>query len=378
MPAEPSELPPSTAAPRRTRRHALNLIAKLKSARNILITTHQHPDPDALASVTALAHLLRARLPKEARVTTSVKGQLTGGINERFARLSDLKFAPWDQSTLDRYDAVLLTDVQPPFPYNPLPAGVKPFAVIDHHRTRGRRPACPFCDIRPDVGSTTSIIYSYFRELDLDIPRRLAATMLYAIESDLAGAAGQPSELDTHALAGLTLQADTALLYRMRYADLPQAYFQTFSTGLAQAKFYEHVLVTHLDFIDTLEKPAVLADFLLRFDQVQYVLVTANFADRLVLSLRTSNPKVSAADLIRRVIRGIGEGGGHRAKAGGYVPLTTGTPAELDRKRTTLRTRLLRAVGIAPKRGKDLVKGESKKHEGTEARRHEGRNGEQK
>ena len=62
--------------------------------------------------------------------------------------------------------------------------------VIDHHRSgRGRKPKCQFCDIRTDVGATTSIIFSYFMELDAPITPELAAIMLYAIESDLAGAA---------------------------------------------------------------------------------------------------------------------------------------------------------------------------------------------
>ena len=46
----------------------------------------------------------------------------------------------------------------------------------------------PFWDVRKEVGATSSIVFSYFMELEESIDPDLAATLLYAIESDLAGA----------------------------------------------------------------------------------------------------------------------------------------------------------------------------------------------
>src|SRR6185436_4459746 len=144
----------------------------------------------------------------------------------------------------------------------------------------------PFCDIRTDVGATASIIFSYFMELEIPIKPALGATLLYAIESDLAGAAGQPGELDNIALSSLTLIADPRRLYQMRYVDLPQSYYIAYANALSNAVYYENALMSHLETIDSLEKPAVLADFLLRFDQVQWALVTAVHGTKLFLSLR--------------------------------------------------------------------------------------------
>ena len=63
----------------------------------------------------------------------------------------------------------------------------------------------------------------------------LAATLLYGIESDLAGAAGTPGELDNIALSSLTLLADPRKLYQMRYVDLPQSYYIAYASGLSNA-----------------------------------------------------------------------------------------------------------------------------------------------
>lgn len=350
----------AAAVERRTRgRHprARKLLRLLAGKKNILITAHEHPDPDAFAASLALCVLLSARLP-EAKVNVSLKGRLAGGVNDVFYREAPLQLLGWDDAKLPEFDAIILLDTQPVFAYSPLPAGLAPTAVIDHHRPgRGRRPKCPFCDIRSDVGATTSIVFSYFMELDADISPALAATMLYAIESDLAGAAGMPSELDNIALSGLTLKADTGKLYRMRYAPLPQSYFAAYAAGIQNAVFYDNALFSYLGPIESLEKPAVLADFLLRFEQVEWALVTAVYDGKMVLSLRTGSLKLSAGDLMQRLLRGLGEGGGHRTKAGGiiHLPSAAATPADLDRLRSRVRQRFLRALHVAPSRGQKLV-----------------------
>lgn len=345
----------------RGRPRARMLLELLADKKNVLVTTHQHPDPDALASGLALCTLLSGKL-KNSKVSMSIKGRVGGGINEMFVRLSNLRLLPWDDAKLGDFDAIILLDTQPMFAFSPLPAGVTPLAVIDHHRGKSRKSLsdCAFCDVRTDVGATSSIVFSYFMELEIPIKGDLAATLLYAIETDLAGAAGSPGVLDQIALSSLTLMADSRKLYQMRYVDLPQGYYLAYANGLANAVYWSDgtsgAAFSHLETIDSMEQPAVIADFLLRFDKVQWALVTAVHESKLVMSIRTSNTsKLSAADMARRVLRQIGEGGGHRAKAGGFVKLETGSAAEVDRVREMLRRRYLRSLGIKGQRGQKLV-----------------------
>lgn len=288
----------------------------------------------------------------------SIKGKIGGGLNTIFAQeTTEAIRMQWDDAALPSFDAIILVDSQPSFTNSPLPPNVMPTAIIDHHPSlRGRRPKCPFVDIRTDVGASGSIIFGYFMEMDVPISRNLGALLLFAIESDLAGAAGQPDELDNMALSSLTLIADPRKLYRMRYVDLPQGYYVAYANAINNAIYYDHALVSHLDSIDSPEQPAILADFLLRFDQAEWALVTAANGKNLVMSLRTYNPKISAAELMRRLVRRLGEGGGHRNKAGGVIAMENGSATETERLRTTLRRRFLRILGI-PKntRGQRLV-----------------------
>src|SRR3954454_1192296 len=340
----------------RGRPRARHLLDALAGKKNILLTTHLHPDPDALGSALALRSLLEQKLEGKPQFTISVKGHIAGGVNDAFVRNSNIKFVPWDDAALPGYDAIVMLDTQPQFAFSPLPNGSKPTAVIDHHRTgRGRRIDCPFCDVRTDAGSTSSIVFSYFMELEVPIKADLAATLLYAIESDLAGVAGTPGELDNIALSSLTLLADPRKLYQMRYVDLPQSYYIAYSEALQNATYTENALMSHLEKIETLEQPAVMADFLLRFDKVQWALVTAITEEKLLLSLRSQSKAQQAAEVMRKMLRRLGEGGGHKAKAGGYIDITKKTPAEIVKLRQLLWRRYINALGLKPGKGQKLV-----------------------
>jgi nanoRNase/pAp phosphatase (c-di-AMP/oligoRNAs hydrolase) len=329
----------------RSQLRAHRLLKLLADKKRILVTSHMHPDPDAIASCMGVRALLKAKL-KDAEVDFSLKGTVADGVNSGFVEVSQPPLVPWDDAKLSTYDAIVMLDVQPSFAYSPLPDGVAPTAVIDHHRARGRKPQCPFVDIRTEVGATASIIFSYLTEMDVDIAPNLAASLLYAIESDLAGSAGHPGELDNMALSNLTLVADPRLLYQMRYARLPREFYADFARGVNEAHQAGNLLATFIGPTEAPEMTAVVADFLLRLKGVDWVLVGALHENRFVLSLRTNDPKASAGEMMRRLLRNYGTGGGHRTKAGGFVPLDTGSPAEIERVRKTLRQRLLRVNNL--------------------------------
>jgi nanoRNase/pAp phosphatase (c-di-AMP/oligoRNAs hydrolase) len=338
----------------RGRPRAGKLLKVLAGKHRILVTTHMHPDPDALGSSLAMVRLIQAKLP-DADVRMSIKGPIGGGINSTFLELTDLPLVPWDDAKLAGYDAIILLDTQPSFAYSPLPPHAPPTVLIDHHRAAGRKPKLPFVDIRTDAGAAASIVFSYFMELNLEIAPDLAASLLYAIESDLAGAAGTPGGLDNIAVSSLTLKADTRRLWRMRHPPLQRSYYVAFAEALTSAMVYDTAIVAHIGRIDTMEKPAVVADALLRYDKVNYALVTAEHEGNLVVSFRTDDAKVTAGAIIGRVLRGLGEGGGHKRKAGGFAKPGPDTAPDLDKLRRLVVRKLLRALKLKGAKGVHLT-----------------------
>jgi nanoRNase/pAp phosphatase (c-di-AMP/oligoRNAs hydrolase) len=346
----------------RARPKCARLLKALAGKRNILITSHLNPDPDALASCQAMQFLLRKLLSdnkpdskSDIKITIRFKGQIGGGINSAFTRIIKLDFQPWDDQALSTYDAIVLMDTQPTFSNSPLPPGVVPSVVVDHHRGRGRRTQFAYSDIRIDVGATASIVFSYFMEQHVAIPGDLGAAMLYAVESDLAGAAGQQGGLDTIAISQLVLLADTRRLYQMRYVDLPQSYYADFAHAIAHATRHGEVIISHAGDVAFAEVPGVLADFLLRCAGVHWALVTAVHEGRFVFSLRTQSTHKSAGEVARRITSGIGDGGGHFTKAGGALALTSHDATLIESHRKMLHRRLLRCLHVKIGRGTKLA-----------------------
>lgn len=338
----------------RVRPRVGKLLKALAGKSIIVVTSHLHPDPDALGSCQAIQALLTALLP-DAKVLIRLSGQVGGGINDGFTRISRMDYELWDPANPPAYDALVLVDTQAGFANCQLPPGTVVTAVIDHHRGRGRRAKADFTDVRIDVGATASILFSYFMEAKIAITPELAATMLYAIESDLSGIAGQQGGLDTIAISSLTLLADTKRLYQMRYVDLPPAYFAAFAETIKQTTRYGEVLISHLDHVDFAEMPGVMSDFLLRCRGISWTMVTALHDGRFVFSIRTKVAHRSAGEIARAISDGLGDGGGHLTKAGGAIPVTDPSPGDLDALRVRLGRRMLRCLKVPITKGAKLA-----------------------
>jgi nanoRNase/pAp phosphatase (c-di-AMP/oligoRNAs hydrolase) len=331
----------SSSAPSHSIRRLLRQLATKSS---ILVTTHEHPDPDALAAAIGMRAILDAALPN-AETTVAIKGHIGGGLNAIFARYSGKHTDAWNDEDLTDVGAIVLLDCQPTFGNSPLPPHVHPTAVIDHHpRARGRRFSAPFVDIRSRAGSTCSIVYDYFRELGLKAPGEVAAMMLFGAESDLAGVAVQPTPLDQQALSGLIGLADPRAYHAIKNAELPRSYFVSYHRALKRAMLHGPALLTHLGKVDSPEQPAVIADFLLRCEGIDCVLVTAICDTAMLLSLRSHGSDIHAGRLMSRLTRGLGEGGGHPTKAGGLVKLAGRQPGACL---AIARGRFLRALRLS-------------------------------
>ena len=100
----------------------------------------------------------------------------------------------------------------------------------------------------------------------------------------------------------------------------------------------------------------MMADFLLRFDRSQWALVTAR--------PRKNWCSASAPEQARplggrrdetHASRRLGEGGGHRTKAGGYISLDRIPPLDVAKLRKRIWKRFLCAVGLKPGKPTKLV-----------------------
>lgn len=308
----------------------------LEGRSRCLILTHDNPDPDALASAFALAHLLQQCLGVDAAVAFS--GVI--GRAENRAMVQVLGIVPQPLSTVDvsTFDALALVDSQPGTGNNSLPEQRIPDVVIDHHPLKVEPGAARFVDVRPDYGSTATILVEYALGLGIDWPTNLATALFYALKSETQDLGREAAEHDRAAYFHLLTHADMAAVAKIQRARVPREYFRAFRTGIERAQVFGRLVITDLGVVPTPDMVAEIADFLLRLQEVDWSCCLGRHENTVVVSLRTSDPDAHAGQLIREAVKGLGTAGGHGTMAGAQIPVSD---RDVEETLATVRRRIL-------------------------------------
>ena len=152
-----------------------------------------------------------------------------------------------------------------------------PHVVIDHHETGGDLNGVLFHDIRTHMGATSTMVTGYLMEQRVLVTPELATALLYGIESETTGYPREASTLDDGALVWLFPRADKDLLARIRNPKLPQSHFATFQNALSNAFLYRDLVLSWCGEVSQPDIIAEIADFFIRFDQVNWALAVGAF-----------------------------------------------------------------------------------------------------
>ncbi len=283
-------------------------------ADRVLILTHHDPDPDAIASGLALRTLLRRTKQ------TAIIGTMQPVSRPENLRMLKLLEIGVDTVTADQFasfEKIALVDVQPHYFGDQLR---HVDLVVDHHpETTGW--TAMFKDIRPDYGSTSTILTEHLQAVDLDISERTATAMLYAIKSDTLFFNRQANRADLDAFSFLYPLADASLIRKMEGAEITRERLDYVIKAWQQGRMVEHVFCAFLgepprdDFIP------YVADFYLQLEDVQWTVISGVVNDQMVVSVRNLGYSRNAGDFVRRWFNDIGSAGGHRTMAKAVVPL---------------------------------------------------------
>lgn len=319
------------------------LVEWLRGKGSILIVTHDHPDPDALAAAFALQHLILVKTGQEAIITF-------GGVIGRRENLVmvdqlEIKATAIDQLDLDSFNAVCMVDTQPGTGNNSYPKDKRVDLVIDHHQIKEMTQACKWVDVRPEYGASATILFEYLESQDVKIATKLATILFYAIKSETEDLGRDWSKSDRDAYLKLMPLCNNRILHEITHPKSSRVYFKYFETGIRNAKIYENALIFNLYDIDHPEIVAEIADFLMRVDGVEIVLGLGCYNEEGVLSLRTSHHETHAGILMQQVIKGLGTGGGHSMTAGGQVRPLASDAAQQEALEESLAKRLAESLG---------------------------------
>jgi nanoRNase/pAp phosphatase (c-di-AMP/oligoRNAs hydrolase) len=283
-------------------------------AERVLIMLHNDPDPDAMASGLALRNVLRRT--KTTAIIGAIQG-ITRPENLRMVNLLDIHVEAITQDSLKEYDRIAMVDVQPHY-FGGLIDRVD--LVIDHHPEQPGYTAV-FKDIRPDYGSTSTILTEHLRAVDVNISERTATAMLYAIKSDTLFFNRSTNRVDLEAFSYLYPLADAALIRKMEGAEITSERLDYVLKAHLGGILSDQVFCAFLGSMPREDFIPYVADFFLQLEDVKWTVIAGIVNDSLVVSVRNLGYTKNAGEFVRRFFAEIGSAGGHRAMAKAVVPL---------------------------------------------------------
>jgi nanoRNase/pAp phosphatase (c-di-AMP/oligoRNAs hydrolase) len=325
----------------------------LADFQGVTLLSHVHPDPDSLGSMLGLAHLITRKLKLPTTLTRD--GYIGRAENRAMVESLGLELTPIEGVEWSETNAVLMVDSQPNTGRHSVPDQVEVHGVIDHHELTGEVNGLAFKDIRSSVGATCTLVASYLIEQEIKLPPKVATGLFYGIESELTGYPREASPMDDSVMLFLYPHVQKDLLARIRNARLPHSYFETLLQALQNSFIYDRLIVSWADVLPQPDLTAEIADYLIRFEEVDWSFCAGIYQDQLVLSARTIDPKGQAGAILQEVVGKLGRAGGHDRRAGGSIPLESTSASAIEQLRSHLRRRLLQVLNIDECRGQRLV-----------------------
>ncbi|NIN72319.1 MAG: hypothetical protein GTO46_10470 [Gemmatimonadetes bacterium] len=332
-------------------------LAELKAALDgggqMLILTHDNPDPDALASAFALLKLVETFAGLAARI--GFGGFVGRAENRTMVRELQLPVKPASRVSFDDADVIALVDTQPGTLNNSLPDDRQATIVIDHHPMRPETKKVTFSDVREGCGSTCTIMTQYLQAAGVPLVGDVATALFYGIQSETQDLGREAEQADIQASLALYPGADRELISRIRYPDLGRPYFRSLHRSLERARTRGPVIVSYIGKLDYPDLVAELADFYLRFEGAYWSFCIGQFEKDIVISIRTSLRDAAAGDLLRRVVAKDGSAGGHGMMAGARVPILGLSAEDVRLKMEELVNRFIKELGVDDETGGGLL-----------------------
>jgi nanoRNase/pAp phosphatase (c-di-AMP/oligoRNAs hydrolase) len=329
-------------------------LAVLAGRKSLLIYTHDNPDPDALAAALGLQRLAQHELGID---VTMAYGGIVGRAQNR-AMVDNLKMGlvQIERIDPDAFDTIALVDSQPETGNNSLPPEHRIDIVVDHHPLRPGSARAAWCDIRPELGATSTIIFEYLRSRAIPIDAPLATAFFFALRTETRDLGRESTEAERSAYLALVPLVDHALLYRMTHPKVPRAHFAALDRALRSAQVFGDLVAVNLGALGYPDLVAEIADLLLSYEGAHFVLCMGQYEDSPYLSLRTEADNARAGTVMRQVVAQDGAAGGHGTMAGARLYAKVDSDEALAAAFDVIVKRLLPALGRMIEPGEPLLR----------------------
>jgi nanoRNase/pAp phosphatase (c-di-AMP/oligoRNAs hydrolase) len=330
------------------------LCSMVKRKRNILILTHNNPDPDSLASALALKYFLKQACRVDSLIAFG--GVVGRAENKAMLRYLKIDARPFSEISIKRFSVVALVDTQPGAGNNSLPKSIVPSIVIDHHRPiRAATRKVPYVDIRTGYGSTSTILTEYLRDAGIEgLDRTVATALLYGIKSDTRDLGRGTGPRDMDAYLFLYPWVRFRVLSKIENPQLSRVHFKLFEQTIHNAMVYGDVVMSDVGHINNADILAEMADLLIRLEGMRWALSVGEYGGDIYFSVRAKRAGVQADRIVRRMVEKIGSAGGHDMVAAGKITKALVPDKDYAAIVKTLVTRFLKGVKRDDAQGRPL------------------------
>ncbi len=296
----------------------------------LAIITHDNPDPDAISSALALKYIA-STVDVEADILHH--GEIGHQSNRAFVNLLNIETMKLENINMKEYGKIAFVDVAIPGANNPLPVDSKIDIIIDHHPPvvkngkNGKSKNATFAttseytDIRPNVGSTSTIMTKYLQELGLALDKDLAAALLYGIRTDTLEFKRNTCPADLTAAAFLYPLADHEVLSSLDTPPLSVETLDVLGEAIRNKLIKGSYLVSSAGFVLDRDVIPQAADYLLNLEGVTTVVVFGLGEETIYVSGRTKDIRVNIGNVLSDAFGDIGSAGGHATIAAAQIPL---------------------------------------------------------
>lgn len=291
-------------------------LSDLSRYRNIVIQCHDNPDPDAVASGYALYRYFTSDPGRSVRLVYSGKYRIS---KSNISMMLDRLDIPLEYVSGLPEPAELLVVVDGQYGegnVSTLPA--MRVAVIDHHPDSGH--AFDHKEIRSSYGSCATLVYRLLNEegVDVNADIGLATALYYGLYTDTNSLSeiSHPADKDLRD----DLSYIKSLIHALRNSNLTAEEIVIAGDALKHAAFIDDCRFSIAEAGPC--DPNILgfiSDMLLQVNRCDSCVVFCRLPFGIKFSVRSCTPEIHAGEMAGSLAEGMGSGGGHFEKAGGFI-----------------------------------------------------------
>jgi len=284
--------------------------------KKLAIVIHDNPDPDAISSGLALKEIASS-FGVEANIL--YHGKIGHQENKAFVNLLGIDLSKMEEHDPADFDEIALIDCSIPGVNNMLPPDSYIGIVIDHHHIGDAELNADYIDIRPNFGSTATIMTKYLQQLNVPISKTLATALLYGIRTDTQDFKRNTDPADLSAASYLYPLSDHDILDQLERPSMAIETLDVLGEAIRNRQVTGSYLLSNVGNIRDRDTLPQAADYLLSLEGISTTVVFGVTEDRIYISGRSNDIRINLGEIMRQA---FGEdAGGHATAAGAQIPL---------------------------------------------------------